>query len=133
MKKLLLMMAAVAVMGFTGCSKDNDTPSFNYDLEVLCGTWDGIGINSNGEWIDITKFPYTEFAFTATFNTNGTYSGSGYFGNGSGTYTAVDDMIITYVEGEEYARYKIVSIEDNVAEMTMSVGDKGIGIRCKKR
>ena len=38
----------------------------------------------------------------ATFNSDGTYNGRGYFGNGSGTYKISGNTIICYIEGEEY-------------------------------
>lgn len=38
MKKYLFALL-VCVMAFAGCSKDDETPKFNYDLETLYGTW----------------------------------------------------------------------------------------------
>lgn len=37
---------------------------------------------------------------SATFNEDGTYSGSGYFGNGSGTYILEGSTITCFVEGK---------------------------------
>lgn len=97
-------MAVICAVTFMGCEKD-EQESFKFDIENLYGTWQGIAIQSNGEWIDITQPPHTNLAFSVVFYENGTYSGSGYFGNGSGTYKAEGDMIYTYIDGEELYRY----------------------------
>ena len=46
-------MAVICAVTFTGCEKD-EQESFKFDIENLYGTWQGIAIQSNGEWIDIT-------------------------------------------------------------------------------
>lgn len=91
----------------------------------------GIAIQSNGEWIDITQPPHTNLAFSVVFYENGTYSGSGYFGNGSGTYKAEGDMIYTYIDGEELYRYKVHSISNGIAEVSMGVAGDNITLEIK--
>lgn len=120
MKKILFLLAMLPMFVLTSCSKD-DEADFNYPMETLYGTWEGTGINVDGKWIDPTDWLYTKFAFSIKFNADGTYSGKGYFGNGSGTYKAEGNMIYTYVSGEEYARYKVKSLSNNEAELVMSV------------
>lgn len=132
MKKLLFLFVAIATMTFSGCSDDDDA-SFKYDMETIYGRWSGIAVKSEGTWIDITTPPGNILAFSATFKSDGTYSGDGYFGTGSGTYKAKGDTLITYIEGKEYARYKIQSISGNIAEMTMSMNKESIEIRCRKQ
>ncbi len=119
MKKILLLMTAFAALIFTGCSNDEGDSSFKYGMDNLYGTWECIAANIEGNWIDITKYPYTELGFSATFKPDGTYYGRGYFGTGSGTYTAFGDMIYTYVDGVEYYRYRVKSLANNIAEITM--------------
>ena len=134
MKKFLFLFAAVAVLAFTGCSKDDDE-DFAYGIEDLYGMWDGIAIEVGGKWDDITGCPFDEFAFSATFRENGSYSGA-YFGTGSGTYEAKGDMIYTYIDGEEFANYQVRSLSNGIAEMTMggeSGSDERLAIRAEKR
>lgn len=120
MKKILFLLAMLPMFVFTSCSKDDD-PKFDYPMETLYGTWEGTGINVDGKWIDPTDWLYTKFAFSIKFNSDGTYSGKGYFGNGSGTYKAEGNMIYTYISGKEYARYTVKSLSNNKAELIMSV------------
>lgn len=115
---------------FYGVRKD-EQESFKFDIENLYGTWQGIAIQSNGEWIDITQPPHTNLAFSVVFYENGTYSGSGYFGNGSGTYKAEGDMIYTYIDGEELYRYKVHSISNGIAEVSMGVAGDNITLEIK--
>lgn len=96
-------MAVICAVTFMGCEKD-EQESFKFDIENLYGTWQGIAIQSNGEWIDITQPPHTNLAFSVVFYENGTYSGSGYFGNGSGTYKAEGDIYL-------YRRGRIIQIQ----------------------
>ena len=131
MKKVLLLFAAVAAVAFMGCSDDNDT-QFKYG-DAIYGTWDITHIKNDGKWLDITSSIFSQFHASATFNPDGTYSGHGYFGNGSGTYKAMDNAIICYVGKEEYARYIIHNLTNDTAEMTMKMGGSSIDIKSKKR
>ena len=74
-------------------------------------------------------------ATSATFNSDGTYSGSGYFGNGSGTYTAKGNTITTFVSGQVYIVYTVLSLNGSTAElkMTMPGSDETLWIKCVKR
>lgn len=125
-----ILMAVICAVTFMGCEKD-EQESFKFDIENLYGTWQGIAIQSNGEWIDITQPPHTNLAFSVVFYENGTYSGSGYFGNGSGTYKAEGDMIYTYIDGEELYRYKVHSISNGIAEVSMGVAGDNITLEIK--
>lgn len=132
MKKnlVLMMVLLVSLISFSSCSKDDD--GFDYPMETLYGTWKGTNVYVEGKWIDITRYPYTEFGFSIKFNSDGTYYGRGYFGNGGGTYKAEGNTIITYINGEEYARYTIKSLSSNKAELTMYMEDNSIDIRVEK-
>lgn len=132
MKRILLLFAAIACVAFVGCSDDDDNDGFKYG-DAIYGTWDVTHVKSDGSWIDITSPLFSKYQASATFNADGTYSGSGYFGTGSGTYKASGSMIVCYISGSEYARYDVRSLSDNIAEMTMTMGDSSVDIRCKKR
>jgi hypothetical protein len=80
MKKFLSMTLLLTAMflTFSACSSDDD--DFDYPMDTLYGSWEGISINVNGGWVNITEYPYTKFAFSINFNSDGTYSGRGYLG-----------------------------------------------------
>ena len=121
MKKLILLSLAVCMLAFAGCSKD-DEPKFDYDLALLYGKWRITHVMQNtGNYLDVTT-TVAEQVFNptyATFNSDGTYSGSGEFGNGSGTYKTAGKTIITYVGGEEYLWYDVLSLTGTNAELKM--------------
>ena len=135
MKKFLSMTLLLTAMflTFSACSSEDD--EFNYPMETLYGTWEGVEIKTGGDWINITEYPYTKFAFSIWFNSDGSYVGRGYFGNGSGTYTAKGNTIITYVNGKEYLRYEVKTLRGNVAELTMTEEDStgSIDIKARKK
>lgn len=118
----------------SACSSD-DEDSFNYPMETLYGTWEGVEIDIDGTIIDLTDWVYSKYRFSATFNSDGTYSGSGYFGNGSGTYKANGDMIYTYIDGKEYLRYQVVSMQGNTSTliMIMEGSDETLKVKVRKK
>lgn len=130
--KILTLMALFCVVAFTSCSKDEET--FDYSMSTLYGTWEGSEIKSGDNWIDITSWIYSKYQFGIVFYDDGTYYGYGYFGTGSGTYKAIDNKIITYVDGVQYIVYTIKSLTNSTAELTMSMdgSDSTIDIRVEK-
>lgn len=123
MKKLTFMMllAAFFTLCVTSCSKDDDD-SFAYPMEQLYGKWKAVEIKVDGKWYDVTKYPYTRFGMDITFYENGKFYGSGYLGNGSGTYTVSGKTITTYVSGKEYAVYTVNSLSGNEADLPITNG-----------
>lgn len=118
-------------MFLSSCVKND---KFDYPMKTLHGIWDSTEILTDNGWLDITSDIYAKFQFSIRFNSDGTYYGSGAFGNGSGTYKAIGNTIITYIDGEEYARYIIKSLTDNKAELTMDMGGTStIDVRVTKR
>lgn len=134
MKKVLFLLAMLPMVLLSACSSD-DEDSFNYPMETLYGTWEGVEIDIDGTIIDLTDWVYSKYRFSATFNSDGTYSGSGYFGNGSGTYKANGDMIYTYIDGKEYLRYQVVSMQGNTATliMIMEGSDETLKVKVRKK
>lgn len=130
--KILLIISIFSILFLSSCKKE-DSSQFDYPMETLYGTWSGtdIYLEESSQWVDITRYPFTQFAFSAKFNVDGTYYGSGYFGNGSGTYKAIGNTINTYIDGEEFARYVIQSLTGTVGEATMYMGSSKSGIRIK--
>jgi len=131
MKKILLLSVLLLTITFFGCKKDNN--SFAYSLNDLYGEWHGTDVYVDG-WVDITKYPFTKYAFSIKFYKDGTYYGSGYFGNGSGTYKAEKKTIYTYVNGKEYYKYDIKewNPSNKTAELIMSDSKSSIPIKVKK-
>ena len=134
MKKLTIMMllAAFFTLCVTSCSKDDDD-SFAYPMEQLYGKWKAVEIKVDGKWYDVTKYPYTRFGMDITFYENGKFYGSGYLGNGSGTYTVSGKTITTYVSGKEYAVYTVNSLNGNEADLTLRMGSETLQIKAKKQ
>ena len=134
MKKIFLMWMLVfaAVVSFSSCS-DDDESKFDYPMDTLYGTWEVTEIMAGGTWYDVTKYPYDKFAMSISFKSDGTYYGSGYLGNGSGTYTAEGKTIVTYVSGEEYVRYTVKSLTSNTAELSMLMGEGSIDVKARKK
>lgn len=83
-------------------------------------------IEFGGGWTSIPRRTY------ATFNSDGTYNGRGYFGNGSGTYKISGNTIICYIEGEEYVRYDIIELNSNSCTLNMKIGSEEFKIKCIK-
>jgi hypothetical protein len=121
MKKAVFLLLMIATI-LSGCSKDENT-SFDFDINLLYGTWRVTHVmQSNGTYFDVTT-NVGESVFEPTyaiFNADGSYSGSGEFGTGSGTYTAIGKTITTFVSGKEYLKYDVVSLTGTTAELIMS-------------
>ena len=134
MKKLTFMMllAAFFTLCFTSCSKDDDD-SFACPMEQLYGKWKAVEIKVDGRWYDVTKYPYTRVGMDITFYENGKFYGSGYLGNGSGTYTVSGKTITTYVSGKEYAVYTVNSLNGNEADLTLRMGGETLQMKAKKQ
>lgn len=137
------LITAIAIIGmvfaFSGCSKDDEPQNgFDYPLEMLYGTWRVTHVEQkDGTMFDVTT-SVAEMVFKptyATFNVDGTYSGRGYFGNGSGTYKALGKTITCFIDGTEYLKYDVLSLSGTQCELKMyeSGSTSSIKIRCKKQ
>lgn len=126
MKKLLLLMAFVLPM-LASCSKDDDNDLVT--VSDIVGTWKLVQYsNTNGNYM---AWPFQ--TTTATFNANGTYSGSGYFGNGDGTWRQSGNIITTYIEGQEYIKYEVIELSKNSCTLKMyATSDSSLYIKCTK-
>lgn len=134
MKKLsfVMLFAALFTLCFTSCSKDDDN-DFAYPMEQLYGKWKVVEVNVDGKWYDVTKYPYTRFGMDITFYEGGKYYGSGYLGNGSGTYEVSGKTITTYVDGEVYAVYTVNSLNGNEADLTLRMGSEALHMKAQKQ
>ena len=129
-KRLFVCMMLIAsLIGFVSCSDDK----FDYPEENLLGTWSITHVKSNGKWSDVTGPAFADLAASITFFKDGSYYGTGYFGDGGGTYVAKGKTITTYVDGEVYGVYEVKSMDSTTAEITMSFGDESMDIKAKKR
>ena len=127
MKKYLFLLLTLVVtsFAFVSCSDDDD----NQYNSAIVGTWKitAVKTSQSGSYIG---WPF-ETTY-ASFKSDGTYYGSGYFGTGSGTWSIKGNTINTYVGGELYVSYEIISVTSTTSELKMSVGGHAIGIKCKK-
>ena len=132
MRKIFILLAAIALV-VTGCSKE-DEAKFDYDMEILYGKWRVTHVErEDGSYLDVTT-PIAEDHFEPTymdFRRDGSYYGSGFFGNGAGTYTAVGKKITTYVDGKLYLRYDVLSLTNTNAEVEMYEEEGGTNIKLK--
>lgn len=132
MKKIfsLMLLMATLMVFIPSCSKDDDEPN---DIKTqMIGTWDATSVKfSDSDWVDITNHP--SLALSITFNKDGSYSGRGALGNGSGTYTVSGRTIKTYIEGELYGTYYVNSISGNKAELKLTMGTSSMEIKATRR
>ena len=119
MKKTLFLLITILMISFIGCSDDDDSEY----RDAIIGTWELTQIEFGGGWTSIPRRTY------ATFNSDGTYNGRGYFGNGSGTYKISGNTIICYIEGEEYVRYDIIELNSNSCTLNMKIGSEEFKIK----
>lgn len=127
----LVMLMVVSSLSFVACSDDDDddAPKSPYASTII-GTWKITHYGSEDYWI-----PWSKATTTATFNSDGTYSGHGYFGNGTGTYKLTNSHITCYISGKVYAQYDIKSVDNGIAVLDMYAGDdtsEKLTIKCKK-
>lgn len=117
------------MMTLASCSKDDDSPldGFDYPAETLYGTW------------KITKVDGISWSYkttTATFSSDGSYSGKGYFGNGTGTYTAKGKTINCYISRKLYCTYEVQSLSGTTAVLRMAPDDNSstsLILTCEKQ
>lgn len=128
MKKqlFLLLTLVVATFAFVLCSNDDDDNQYD---SAIVGTWKITEVKTSlsGTYIN---WPFK--ATYASFKSDGTYYGSGYFGNGSGTCSIKGNTVNTYVDGDLYASYEIISVTSTTSELKMSMDGESIWIKCKK-
>lgn len=134
MKKLLcfMLLCATTCISFSSCSKDDDGISKN----KIIGTWDAKQVKVDSDWITIPS--NSRFSMSITFYEDGIYYGkSDIFGTGYGAYKISGNSIKTYIDEEYLYTYRINSITDSTAEVTMidedSDNDSSLDIRLQKR
>ena len=93
MKKYLffLLTLVVASFAFISCSSDDDDNG-DYDKSMIVGTWEmtAVKTSESGTYVD---WPFRKTY--ATFNADGSYYGSGYFGTGRGTWSLKGNTLNT--------------------------------------
>ena len=127
MKKYLFLLLTLVVtsFAFVSCSDDDD----NQYNSAIVGTWKitEVKTSQSGSYMD---WPFK--TTYASFKSDGTYYGSGYFGTGSGTWSIKGNTVNTYVGGELYASDEIISVTSTTSELKMSMGSDAIWIKCIK-
>lgn len=135
MKKVFSMMSLLVMLNFcmTSCSKDDvDLGSFDYPTDELFGKWNASVIHVKGSlrWIVVSEYP--RYSMSITFNRDGTFSGEGYLGNGSGTYRLHGKTITTYIDGKVYATYTVNDLSSSIADITLTMGGESIDMTVYK-
>lgn len=101
--------------------KHSGSSAFKYPIKLLHGTWEGVEIDVDGEMAKLADFG-TQYQLSYTFTPNGTYKQSGFIGNFTGIYKTNGDYIDIYsVYGEKYIRFKVASIINDMAIITMNI------------
>ena len=134
MKKFfsLLLLLATICFTFTSCSDDSDEPDLGIRDNII-GTWVGTDVKYDGDWIDITKYPYnSRLGFSASFYDDGTYYGKGALGTGSGTYTIKGKTIETYVNGKLYLKYEVIDMTSTTAHLNIIDNNSSMEVKVVK-
>lgn len=126
-----MLLLATIVIAMPSCSDDKDEPDGGIKENII-GTWKGTAAKVDGNWIDITKYPYSSLGFSATFYKDGTYYGKGAFGTGSGTYKIKGKTIETYVDGTLYLKYEVKEMTSSTAELTIVEGNSTLDVKVIK-
>lgn len=135
MKRILLLASifALSLTTLTSCSSDDDSSIENVNSQykdAIIGTWKMTEVG--GVKVENLNLPQIKNT-TITFEKNGNYSGKGYFGEGSGTYTLSGNIVKTYIDKELYLTYTIESIENNIVTATVSDETGTLKIKAKKQ
>lgn len=124
----MMFILAMLSLCVTSCSKDDDVNlgTFDYPTDELFGTWKASTIHVKGSfrWIIVEDNP--QYNMSITFNPDGTFSGEGYLGNGSGTYKLYGKSITTYIDGKVYIVYTVNELSSRVANITLTMGKESI-------
>ena len=120
------MLLLATLLTFTACSNDDkDEPTLN----DIVGTWK-LSQVSGDEGKTFIAWPYE--TTTASFKSDGTYSGKGYFGNGSGTWKQKGKTITTYINGQEFIKYEVKELTSSTCTLVMKANDASLWIKCIK-
>ena len=90
-----------------------------------------IHVEGSAKWIVVDDYP--EYSMSITFNSDGTYRGEGYLGNGSGTYSLHGKTITTYVDGKVYLTYTVKDLSSTSANVIISSGGENIELHVYKK
>ena len=102
-----------------------------FDLEDLFGRWDVTKVKFSQN-ADMADWSFVETSIT--FNEAGSYEGVGYWGDGRGTYGIDGNVITTYVNLVPYIKYEVLSLDNNIALIKVSIMLSGqeLWIECEK-
>lgn len=125
MKKKSLLLLLIISMVCSGCAKDKI-----YE-DALMGTWNAYSKEQDGKWVDIPNS--SDLRMSIIFNSNRTYSVSGYLGNKNGKYHLSKRNIICYVGEQEYMRCYINELWQDICQLEVTLGNQKINIKCRKK
>lgn len=122
MKKLFYLLAAIAVVAFVGCSKDNEDVKVDNIIgswKVYKEYWDEKGFEEGRGEISNQGWEYPEYFYT--FETNGLFTIRVHDTNYSGRYT-LDGKTLTVVYADVNNTYTIKTLTTN--EMVWIIEEK---------
>lgn len=130
----MLFAVILSAMTVVSCSKD-DSVGIDDMIggvkigEAIVGTWvlTDVKMKETDSYISWVYKPTY-----ASFNSDGTYYGSGYFGTGEGKWSMKGKIINTYIDGQLYVSYEVISVTATNAELKMTIDGSTIWIRCRK-
>lgn len=130
----MLFAVILSAMTVVSCSKD-DSVGIDDMIggvkigEAIVGTWvlTDVKMKETDSYISWVYKPTY-----ASFNSDGTYYGSGYFGTGEGKWSMKGKIINTYIDGQLYVSYEVISVTATNAELKMTIDGSTRWIRCRK-
>ena len=136
---MTLMMVAVLSVGMTACGSDGDDDNkggndgFDFPKDKLYGTWQISEVKLSESAKDYVAWPYDET--TISFKSDGTFSGAGYFGSGTGTYIVKGKTITTYVQNNVYMTYNVLNLDGTTAELKATQATTGntLWVKCVRK
>lgn len=130
MKKVLLALLSIVAL-LSSCSKDNDDIKEIKGSDVY-GLWTTTEVESDGKWIDVTNPKYKDLRASARFYKDGTYWGIGALGTGYGTWSVSGNVISTFIDGKEYIKYKVHSLDGDNMSGVMYNNKSSLNFKAKR-
>ena len=120
-----LFIAMLMALAFASCKKD-EPEVFNFDKDVLVGSWNLTQVDTGGGYFDTTGYvnDINVYPIHSEFYNDGSYIDN----NVSGTFKAVNTTISVYVSDSVYFDYYVITLHDSVFALFIYDKEKSINI-----